>query len=176
LDISIGNLLDVFARAAGLSHPGGPKIEALAKKGKILIDLPYVVKGMDLSYSGFLTASINKFKGGAPLEDLCFSVQEIAFSMLTEVTERALAHIEKKAVLLTGGVAANNRLAEMIRSITEDHSATFYRVPPDLAGDNGVMIAWTGLLHAKNEESLSLDQTLVKPDWRIDELEVTWRD
>jgi N6-L-threonylcarbamoyladenine synthase/protein kinase Bud32 len=176
LDISIGNLLDVFAREVGLSHPGGPKIEALAKKGNLLIDLPYIVKGMDLSYSGFLTASVNKFKEGNTLEDMCFSVQEIAFAMLTEVTERALAHAEKNAVLLTGGVAANKRLAEMIGSIASEHDATFFTVPRSLAGDNGAMIAWTGLLHANHEDPLSLDETLVRPNWRIDEVEVTWGD
>ncbi len=57
LDIAIGNMLDTFAREVGLQHPGGPKIEKLAKKGKKLIDLPYIVKGMDLSFSGLLTAT-----------------------------------------------------------------------------------------------------------------------
>ncbi|MFX1294847.1 MAG: KEOPS complex N(6)-L-threonylcarbamoyladenine synthase Kae1 [Promethearchaeota archaeon] len=176
LDITIGNLLDVFAREAGLSHPGGPKIEKLAKSGKNLIKLPYIVKGMDLSYSGLLTSSVNKFKEGIKLEDICFSLQEIAFSMLTEVTERALAHTEKKYVLLTGGVAANKRLEKMIQTVTEEHNATFFSVPSKLAGDNGVMIAWTGLLHARNEDPLTNRETLVKPNWRIDEVEVTWSD
>ncbi len=176
LDISIGNLLDVFAREVGLSHPGGPKIEKLAKKGKIFIELPYVVKGMDLSYSGLLTASVNQFKEENRLEDVCLSLQEIAFSMLTEVTERALAHTEKKHVLLTGGVAANKRLEDMIRDISKEHDATFIVVTPELAGDNGAMIAWTGLLHAKNERPLSYNETFVKPNWRIDEVPITWND
>jgi N6-L-threonylcarbamoyladenine synthase/protein kinase Bud32 len=176
LDISIGNLLDVFARAAGLSHPGGPKIEKLAKNGQTLIELPYTVKGMDLSFSGLLTASVNKFKEGNRLEDICFSLQEIAFSMLTEVTERALAHTEKKYVLLTGGVAANKRLEQMIRIISEEHKAIFNAVPQQLAADNGAMIAWTGLLHARRETSLSIEESIVKPNLRIDEIAVTWDD
>lgn len=174
LDIAIGNLLDVFAREVGLTHPGGPKIEKLAKEGKNLVDLPYIVKGMDLSYSGLLTASVSKFKEGNRLEDMCFSLQEIAFSMLAEVTERALAHTEKSCVLLTGGVAANKRLEEMIRIIAEEHNARFYGVPLALAGDNGVMIAWTGLLHARKEKPLALTEALIKPDQRIDEVIVTW--
>jgi N6-L-threonylcarbamoyladenine synthase/protein kinase Bud32 len=176
LDISIGNLLDVFARAAGLSHPGGPKIEKLAKNGQTLIELPYTVKGMDLSFSGLLTASVNKFKEGNRLEDICFSLQEIAFSMLTEVTERALAHTEKKYVLLTGGVAANKRLEQMIRIISEEHKAIFNAVPQQLAADNGAMIAWTGLLHTRKETSLSIEESVVKPNLRIDEIAVTWDD
>ncbi len=174
LDIPIGNLLDVFAREVGLAHPGGPKIENLAKGERTFIDLPYTVKGMDLSYSGLLTASVNKYKEGIRLEDLCFSLQEIAFSMLTEVTERALAHTEKPCVLLTGGVAANKRLEQMIRLITEEHHGTFYGVPLKLAGDNGAMIAWNGLLHAKNEKALTINESLVKPNWRIDEVTISW--
>jgi len=128
LDIAVGNCLDVFAREAGLSHPGGPAIEKLAAKGKNFIQLPYVVKGMDLSFSGLLTAATRKFNEGCKIEDVCFSLQEVAFSMLAEVTERALAHTEKPEVLLTGGVAANKRLESMINSIAEEHEARFYVV------------------------------------------------
>ena len=176
LDISIGNLLDVFAREVGLPHPGGPKVEKLAKDGQKFIELPYIVKGMDLSYSGLLTASINKFMEGNRLEDMCFSLQEIAFSMLTEVTERALAHTEKSNVLLTGGVAANKKLEQMIQSISEEHNASFFAVPSKLAGDNGTMVAWTGLLRARTGKPLSMNDSLVKPNWRIDEVTVTWAD
>ena len=45
--------------------------------------------------------------------------------MVTEVTERALAHTEKKEVLLTGGVAANKRLQSMLEVIAEEHDAKF---------------------------------------------------
>ena len=61
LDIALGNCLDVFAREAGLRHqkgmPLGAAVEQLAAKGKNLISLPYVVKGMDLSLSGLLTSA-----------------------------------------------------------------------------------------------------------------------
>ncbi|MEM0241032.1 MAG: tRNA (adenosine(37)-N6)-threonylcarbamoyltransferase complex transferase subunit TsaD, partial [Candidatus Nezhaarchaeales archaeon] len=56
LDIALGNLLDAFAREAHLPHPGGPRVEELAKKGERLLKLPYIVKGQDVSYSGLLTA------------------------------------------------------------------------------------------------------------------------
>jgi len=57
LDIAIGNCLDRFARIIGLSNDPSPgyNIEQLAKKGKNYIELPYVVKGMDVSFSGILT-------------------------------------------------------------------------------------------------------------------------
>src|SRR4030065_447869 len=151
LDIALGSCLDVFAREAGLKHrkgvPLGAALEQLAADGKTLISLPYVVKGMDLSLSGLLTAAICLLrKGNCRLEDLCYSLQEHAFSMVTEVTERALAHTEKKEVLLTGGVAANRRLQAMLNFVAEEHEAKFNVVPSEFATDNGAMIAWTGVL------------------------------
>lgn len=174
LDIPIGNLLDTFARHVGLQHPGGPKVEKLAKKGKNFIKLPYVVKGMDLSYSGLLTAANNKFTEGVDLNDLCYSLQEVTFSMLTEITERALAHTEKDSILLTGGVAANKRLQEMLKSISEEHNVNFYVVSPKLAGDNGAMIAWTGILQYQHGMKLNLAETKIKAKWRLDEIEIPW--
>ena len=104
--------------------PLGAAVEQLAAEGKKLVSLPYVVKGMDLSLSGLLTAATALLqKGDCKLEDLCYSLQEHAFSMVTEVTERALAHTEKKEVLLTGGVAANKRLQSMLAIIAEEHDA-----------------------------------------------------
>jgi glycoprotease/Kae1 family metallohydrolase len=105
MDVGIGNALDKFGRETGMEFPAGPKIEALAKKGKYL-ELPYVVKGMDLSFSGIITEALTRRKKGESLENLCFSLQETLFAMLTEVTERALAHTGKSELLLTGGVAA----------------------------------------------------------------------
>ena len=100
LDIAVGNCLDVFARKAGLSQrrgmPFGALVEELATRGTTYIPLPYLVKGMDLSFSGVLTAATQMLQENHyRVEDLCFSLQEVAFSMLAEVTERALAHTEK---------------------------------------------------------------------------------
>jgi N6-L-threonylcarbamoyladenine synthase/protein kinase Bud32 len=177
LDIAIGNMLDVFARAANLHHPGGPKIEQLAALGKIFLDLPYTVKGMDLSYSGLVTAATNVLKsGGHSLEDVCYSLQEVAFSMLAEVTERALAHTEKKSVLLTGGVAANRRLQEMISVISNEHGGQFNVVPIEYAGDNGAMIAWTGLMQFKAGMVTQIGESFLRPKWRLDEVDVPWRE
>ena len=174
LDISIGNMLDVFAREANLHHPGGPKIEKLALKSNNFIELPYTVKGMDLSFSGLLTATINKLKTEINLNDLCYSLQEVAFAMLTEVTERALAHTEKEEVLLTGGVAANSRLQKMLKLMSNEHNANFQVVPRNLAGDNGIMIAWTGLLQAKYGNILKIKDSNIKPKWRLNEINIPW--
>jgi N6-L-threonylcarbamoyladenine synthase len=171
MDIGIGNALDKFGRGVGLEFPAGPKIESLAKKSNTYIELPYTVKGMDLSFSGIVTEATRKHKEGAKLEDVCFSLQETLFAMLTEVTERALAHTKKSEVILTGGVAANSRLKEMLSIMARERKARFFSVPRELAGDNGAMIAWTGLLYKKAKIKEKLD---IHPRQRTDEVEVGW--
>jgi len=175
LDIGIGNMLDKFGREMGLEFPSGPKIERLAKRGRELLDLPYSVKGMDVAFSGILTATLQLRKKGARLEDLCFSLQETCFSMLVEVTERAMAHVEKEEVLLGGGVVQNKRLQEMVRIMSEERRARMF-VPPDrLCIDNGAMIAWTGILMHQSGIRMSIDETTVRQRFRTDEVEGVWR-
>jgi universal protein Kae1 len=179
LDIALGNCLDVFAREAGLRQkqdmPFGAVIEKLAAKGKKLVKLPYSVKGMDISLSGLLTAAVALLKRGeCELEDLCYSLQETAFSMVTEVTERALAHTGKQEVVLTGGVGANRRLQQMIGLIAEEHDAKFDTVPGQFAVDNGAMIAWTGVLAYTHGVTTSIDRSQVRLRWRLDEAETPW--
>ena len=171
-DMAVGNCLDVVAREIGLPMPGGPKIEELAKKGKY-VELPYVVKGMDVSFSGIATAAIKLFKKGISKEDIAYSLQETCFAMLTEVTERALAHTGKEEVLLVGGVAANKRLQEMVKIMCEERGAKMYVVLPKYSGDNGVMIAWTGLLAYKSGWKAKFKDK-IRPRWRTDEVEITW--
>ncbi len=179
LDIALGNCLDVFAREAGLKPkrgmPLGAALEKLAVDGEKLISLPYVVKGMDLSLSGLLTAATALLrKGECRLEDLCYSLQEHAFSMVTEVTERALAHTEKLEVLLTGGVAANRRLQSMLSAIAEEHDARFNVVPREFATDNGAMIAWTGVLAYTHGLTTRVEESFVKLRWRLEKVDVPW--
>lgn len=172
-DIAIGNCIDQFSREIGLKHPGGPKAEKLAKEGK-WTELPYVVKGMDVSFSGILTKAIEKYKKGEKVEDICFSLQETCFAMLTETVERAVAHTEKKEVLLSGGVAANSRLQEMLRIMCEERGAEFAVVPRELSGDNGAMIAWTGLIDYNSGRRQKIEDTKIDRYWRTDQAEIGW--
>ena len=175
LDIAIGNCLDQFGRETGLGHPGGPVIEKLAKKGNY-IDLPYVVKGMDFSFSGLLSAALRAHQKGVDIEDVCFSLQETAFAMLVEVTERALSHTQKDEVMLCGGVSANSRLREMLKTMSEEHGAKFYMPEMKLCGDNGVMIAWLGLLMCKEFGPMDLSDTGIIQRFRTDEVDIPWID
>ncbi|KAI9786872.1 MAG: putative tRNA threonylcarbamoyladenosine biosynthesis protein kae1 [Geoglossum umbratile] len=143
LDIAVGNCLDRFARTLGIPNDPAPgyNIEQLAKKGKHLLDLPYAVKGMDCSFSGIL-ASIDLLAAslrppnpprldpdtGEPITaaDLCFSLQETVFSMLVEITERAMAHVGASQVLIVGGVGCNERLQDMMALMARDRGGSVY--------------------------------------------------
>jgi universal protein Kae1 len=173
LDVGIGNMLDKFGRETGLKHPAGPKIESLARQGGRYIELPYTVKGTDLSFSGVLTNAVDKFRKGAALEDVCYSLQETSFAMLCEVTERALAHLKAVEVILTGGVGNNARLCEMLSLMAKEHGARF-SVPKGFCSDNGAMIAMLAGLEYQNGARMKLEETVVRPKQRTDEVEVAW--
>ncbi len=172
LDVGLGNALDKFARSRGLPHPGGPQIEHLARDGG-LIDLPYTVKGMDLAFSGLVTAAS---ASQAPLEDVCHSLQETGFAMCVEVTERALAHAGKEEVLLVGGVGANRRLQQMLAEMCEDRGAGFFVPEPVYLGDNGAMIAYTGRLQLAHGMTVPVSESRVDPNYRIDQVPCPWRE
>ncbi len=167
-DIALGNALDKLARELGFGFPGGKYIEEYAKKATKFLEMPYTVKGMDLSYSGLLTYAI-KLKGKEKVEDICYGFQEHAFAMLMEVAERALAYTQKSQVVLTGGVALNQRLQDMLKDMAEDRGIEYKRVENQYLGDNAAMIgmaAWH--LYKQNIEPIKADDAFSKPRWRIE--------
>ncbi len=173
LDTGIGNLLDSFGREIGMGFPAGPKIDKKYFESNNLIKLPYSVKGMDLAFSGLLTAA-TKIKNKHSVEDLCFSLMHTSFAMLTEVTERALAHTGKKEVLLTGGVACSKALQKMIKEMCEERGARLFVTPPALAVDNGAMIAIQGMVEYKAGNKTLIRESAINQKFRTDEVKVNW--
>ena len=177
LDIGIGNFIDTFARHTGLGFPGGPKIMELAKHGKY-IEVPYSIKGMDVSFSGLLTNLKQKFDKGVKVEDISYSLQETAFAMLIEASERALAHTGKKELLLGGGVACNTRLQEMCRIMCEERGCKFFVPENQFLVDNGAMIAYLGEIEYKSGIKIfvkDFDKLDINPRERTDDVIVKWK-
>jgi N6-L-threonylcarbamoyladenine synthase len=176
MDIPIGNAIDTFIRSTDGRQPGGPILEQLAEQSeKKYIELPYIVKGMDLSFSGIVTSALKKFEQGANLNDLCFSFQETCYSMLTEVSERALAHTGKTELLITGGVAASKRLKEMLDVMAKEREAKAFFCPLEYCGDNGVNIAVAGHIAVKaGQKAINSKDADFNSRWRVDDVEVTW--
>jgi N6-L-threonylcarbamoyladenine synthase len=175
LDLTLGQLLDQLGRHFGFASPCGPRIEEAAARSSRYLRLPYTVKGNDVSFSGILTAAKVLLDGGAPFEDVCFSVQETAFATAVEVTERALAFTGNRELMVVGGVAANRRLAEMLRIMCERHSASLHVVPLKYSGDCGAQIAWTGLLAYRAGTQVDVEQGTVRQSWRLDTVPIPWR-
>ncbi len=168
-DIALGNALDKLARELGFGFPGGKYIEEYAKKANKFLEMPYTVKGMDLSYSGLLTYAL-KLKGKEKVEDICYGFQEHAFAMLMEVVERALSYTQKSQVVLTGGVALNQRLQNMLKEMAEDRGVRYKKVDNEYLGDNAAMIgvaAWH--LYKHNISPIKADAIFSKPRWRIEQ-------
>ncbi|MBT7903186.1 tRNA (adenosine(37)-N6)-threonylcarbamoyltransferase complex transferase subunit TsaD [Candidatus Woesearchaeota archaeon] len=184
LDMGIGNFLDSFARHIGLGFPGGPKLYQLSLKSDInpnsknpkpLIELPYVVKGMDISLGGLLTNLKQKFKSEIySKEDLAYSMQEVSFAALVEVSERAMAHCGKKELLLGGGVASSLRLQEMCSIMCKERDAKSYSLPVEVNVDNGLMIAWLGILMHKAGGITLPENANIEPYLRTDDIDVYW--
>jgi len=176
LDITVGQLLDQFGRALGFASPCGGRIERLAVQsaGKYM-QLPYIVKGNDVSFSGLLTAVTN-LAGKAETADACFSLQETAFAMLAEAVERALSFTGKKEMMIVGGVAANRRLAEMLEAVCSRQGARLFTCPLKFAGDNGAQIAWTALReYQSTKKHVKVEESVVQQSWRLDTVDVSWR-
>ena len=174
IDISIGNCLDMFARAIGLPFPGVPHLEKCAEGGSRMLELPYSIKGQDVSYAGLYTAALRLVKSGARVEDVCLSIVNTAYYMLAEVTERALALLKKPELVLAGGVARSPRLQRIMSIVASEYGAKLLVVPAEYAGDNGAMIAWTGLLAYKSGVTVRIEDSLVKQRWRLDEVPTPW--
>ena len=175
LDIGIGNFLDKLWIELGGTFPGGPEIEKSALQGEELLPLPYSVHGMDVAFSGIYTASLALDAKGARRADLAYSVETTAYSMLTEITERALAHRRREAVVLGGGVACNERLRGMVRSMVEGRGGTSFAPPRALCVDNGAMIAWTGHLALACGLAVPVEASAVQPRQRTDLVAAPWR-
>ena len=172
LDITLGQLLDQFGRSLGFASPCGRKIEELATKSADYIDLPYAVKGNDVSFSGLLSATKNV--SSKDVSSACFSIQETAFAMIAEATERALAFTKKNELMIVGGVAANKRLSAMLKNVCKNQRAKFFVVPLNYAGDCGSQIAWTGLLESTVKKGSKIEDSFVKQSWRLDTVDVDY--
>jgi N6-L-threonylcarbamoyladenine synthase len=209
IDIAVGNLLDRFARLINLSNDPSPgyNVEQSAKRyytqwiqalqndsqtnsmAQIVyppmgIELPYGVKGMDVTFSGILSrleAFVNTKdglyqRGEVTNDQICYAVQETIFAMLVEVTERAMAHCNKTDVLIVGGVGCNERLQEMMDAMAKDRGGQLACMDERYCIDNGAMIGWAGLLAYQHGNVTPLEKSTITQRFRTDEVYAVWRE
>jgi N6-L-threonylcarbamoyladenine synthase len=197
IDVAIGNCLDRFARVIGLPNDPSPgynieiaaqefaaKYEIKNELPPLMVELPYVVKGMDVSFSGILTTvqqiakeRINKGdQSSLKKEALCYALQETVFAMLVEITERAMAHTGQTDVLIVGGVGCNKRLQVMMQKMVEDRQkGTLCAIDHRYAIDNGAMIAQAGILALQFGKTTNMEDTWCTQRYRTDSDKIIWR-
>ncbi len=168
LDVGIGNLFDSFARSIGMKEAHGSALAKLAEGGSYT-ELPYTVKGMNLVFSGLLTAA-EKAAKTKPKKDVAYSLMETAFAMTCEVTERALFLTNKRGLVVCGGVAQNRRLQQMLKKMCREDRIMFGVASDEYNRDNGAMIAYAGWLLYKRYGAMPMEKCVPITNYRIDRM------
>ncbi len=171
-DDAAGEAFDKVAKLLGLGYPGGPIIDELSRTGNpkaIRFPRPVLSKNsLDFSFSGLKTAVVNYVKGHpAPpggyseqlIKDIVSSFQEAAVEVLLRKTFQAAQHQGLKRVVLSGGVAANQRLRERIEEEAFQQKLIVYLPSPSFCTDNAAMVGVVGYEYLKRgiRSSLSLN-------------------
>lgn len=182
LDDALGEAFDKAAKLLGLGYPGGPEVEREAAKGRAHIPLPRPMLGREephFSLAGLKTAFRHEALARAPLSgediaDLCASFQEAVADVVSDRTARAIDLYQQRlgsgaqrALVVAGGVAANQRLKMALETVAAAHGFRLVVPPPELCSDNAVMIAWAGALRRAHRLADDLSAP-VRARWPLD--------
>lgn len=184
VDDALGEAFDKCAKMMGLGYPGGPIVEAAARKGDgTRFDLPRPMRGRKechFSFSGLKTAirrQIEHLGGEAEMSDqdvadLCASFQAAAADVLIDRCTNALHQFRERfpsgnTLVVAGGVAANQTLGERLKDLEGAENIRLVVPPAALCTDNAAMIAWAGLEHLKAGHRDPLDFK-PRPRWPLD--------
>jgi N6-L-threonylcarbamoyladenine synthase len=161
-DDAAGEAFDKAARILGLGYPGGPAIERAAREGTASIPLPRAwLKGShDFSFSGVKTALLRLVEAGevSSVADGAASFQAAVVDVLVTKTAAAARGRRAKKVLLSGGVASNERLRERM---AKNSPLPVLVPPPVLCTDNAAMVAACGYYRLRAGRTSSLDLDVV---------------
>lgn len=160
-DDAVGEAFDKIARVIGLGYPGGPKIDKLAKEGKITYKFPKThFDNLDFSFSGIKTAvlnTVNNSKEEIIKEDICISFEEAVSEVLVKNSIKALEQTGLDKLVLAGGVAANSYIREKLNNSLNEKEYKLYYPSNVLCTDNAAMIASAGYYSYINGYTSSLD-------------------
>ncbi len=168
LDDAVGEAFDKVARVLGLSYPGGPNVEKLAKEGNNTISLPKMLKNydggeFDFSYSGLKTAVINHVHNESAKgneinrADVANSFQHAAIDVLIDKALKAADKCGYKTIAVSGGVGANGYLRDALEIATKRKGIKLVLPEKRYCTDNGAMIAAEGFLQYKKRNFANLD-------------------
>jgi N6-L-threonylcarbamoyladenine synthase len=162
IDDAVGEAFDKTAKLLGLPYPGGPEIEALARRarpGRFALPRPLLGReGADFSFSGLKTAVRQVVQGTAGLDQrakaaLAADFQSAVVDVLTDRVRSAMHRFRTEFdnmggrlnFVAAGGVAANAAIRAALQNVSREQGFSLAVPPPHLCSDNGAMIAWAGV-------------------------------
>ncbi len=165
-DDAAGEAFDKIAKMLGLSYPGGPVIEQLARDGDasgIRFTRAKISDGRpDLSFSGLKTAVARHIRendivpvsaGAEPnqaIKDLAASFQAAVVTALVTTLEKLANDLKPRTIIVAGGVACNMELREAAEKAGRRLGVPVYFPSNHLSTDNAAMIAAAGHFHLMN--------------------------
>ncbi len=176
LDDAVGEAFDKTAKILGLGYPGGPAVAKAAERGdpnRFTFPRPMINRpGMEFSFSGLKTAALNIAQktelDQQAIADIACAFQEAAVDTLVFKCKRALVHTKSKRLVVAGGVGANLRLREQLKTMTEQVAGELFFPRIEFCTDNGAMIALAG---SKRLHQATPDLAFqVKPRWSLEDL------
>ena len=173
IDDAAGEAFDKAAKLLGLPYPGGPGIETLAKSGDpAAVPLPRPLVGSGephFSFAGLKSAVQRAVASGEyRREDIAASFQHAVVDCLVDRTRLALDRSDAPALVVAGGVAANQAIRTALADLAKEHGRRFAVPPAWLCTDNAAMIAWAGVERLANELVDDLDAP-ARARWPLDE-------
>ena len=160
IDDALGEAFDKTAKLLGLGYPGGPHVEALARKGNSKrFDFPRPLKGRkdcNFSFSGLKTAVREVVQAlltvsDQDVADVCASFEAAVAETMRDRLERAFeafgerhGAVREPLLIVAGGVAANATLKAVFEASAAANGFRLVVPPPRLCTDNAAMIAWAG--------------------------------
>ena len=149
IDDAAGEAFDKAAKLLGLTYPGGPAIEELARDGDpVAVPLPRPLVGSGdphFSFAGLKSAVQRAVASGTyKPTDIAASFQQAVVDCLVDRTRLALERSDAPALVVAGGVAANRAIRAALQQLAVEEGRQFSVPPGWLCTDNAAMIAWAG--------------------------------
>lgn len=189
IDDACGECLDKVAKELNLPYPNGIEIEKFAKNysyskcGSIIEFTKPKIQGSNFSFSGLKSNVIRYINGILQSKDnipdaikynICYSLNKTVCDIIEDKINNALKIVKTEkitSIVCAGGVAANTMIREKLKDIAKQNDINFIAPPLNLCGDNGAMIAWTGIEHIKKGEKPDINFS-PKPRWGIEEIKI----
>jgi N6-L-threonylcarbamoyladenine synthase len=173
IDDAAGEAFDKAAKLLGLPYPGGPAIEELAKGGDpAAVPLPRPLVGSKephFSFAGLKSAVQRAIASGDyDRADIAASFQQAVVDCLVDRTAQALSASDAPALVVAGGVAANQPVRRSLGDLAIREGRRFSVPPAWLCTDNAAMIAWAGTERLAAGLTDPLD-TPARARWPLDE-------